>query len=219
MKNIIITGANGMIGRLILEYCLQREDVNKVTSITRKKTGITHPKLLEVIHEDYLDFSSIRETLQHQDICFFCIGVYTGQVPRAEFRRITVDITAAFAKELKQQSPETGFCFLSGQGADSAEKSKVMFALDKGVAENILIGLNFRHLAIFRPGYIYPVTPRKEPNTLYQIFRVLYKPLLSKIYPNIGLTSEQLATAMVNIGFNGGDKIIYENREIKQLAD
>jgi hypothetical protein len=145
--------------------------------------------------------------------------VYTGQVPRDEFRKITVDVTAAFAKELKQQSPDTGFCFLSGQGADRSEKSKVMFALDKGVAENRLIALNFTHLAILRPGYIYPVTPRKEPNALYRIFRSLYKPFLSKIYPNIGLTSEQLATAMVNIGFNGGDKIIYENREIKQLAD
>jgi nucleoside-diphosphate-sugar epimerase len=219
MKNVIITGTNGMIGQLILEYCLQREDVTKVTSLTRKKTGISHPKLLEVIHENYLDFSSISKVLQQQDICFFCIGVYTGQVPRDEFRKITVDVTAAFAKELKQQSPSTGFCFLSGQGADSSEKSKVMFALDKGVAENRLIALNFTHLAIFRPGYIYPVTPRKEPNALYRIFRVLYKPFLSKIYPNIGLTSEQLATAMVNIGFNGGDKIIYENREIKQLAD
>jgi nucleoside-diphosphate-sugar epimerase len=219
MKNVIITGTNGMIGQLILEYCLQREDVTKVTSLTRKKTGISHPKLLEVIHENYLDFSSISKVLQQQDICFFCIGVYTGQVPRDEFRKITVDVTAAFAKELKQQSPNTGFCFLSGQGADSSEKSKVMFALDKGVAENRLIALNFTHLAIFRPGYIYPVTPRKEPNALYRIFRVLYKPFLSKIYPNIGLTSEQLATAMVNIGFNGGDKIIYENREIKQLAD
>ena len=218
MKNIIITGTNGMIGQLILEYCLQRKDVSKVTSITRKKTGISHPKLFEVIHENYLDFSSIRETLQHQDICFFCIGVYTGQVPRDEFRKITVDVTAAFAKELKQESPDTGFCFLSGQGADSSEKSKVMFALDKGEAENILIGLNFRHLAIFRPGYIYPVTPRKEPNTLYRIFRILYKPLLSKIYPNIGLTSVQLAKAMIHIGFNGGDQTIYENKDIKSLS-
>ena len=219
MKNIMITGSNGMIGRLILEYCLQRADVNKVTAITRKKTGITHPKLFEVMHENYLDFSSIKEELQNQDICFFCIGVYTGQVPRDEFRRITVDVTAAFAKELKQQSTDTAFCFLSGQGADNSEKSKVMFALDKGIAENILMRLNFKHLAIFRPGYIYPVTPRVEPNTLYRIFSVLYKPFLSKVYPNIGLTSEALANAMVNIGFNGGNSVIYENREIKQFAN
>ncbi len=219
MKNVIITGTNGMIGKLILEYCLQREDVNKVTSITRKKTGITHPKLFEVMHENYLDFSSIKESLQNQDICFFCIGVYTGQVPRDEFRKITVDVTAAFAKELKEQSPGTGFCFLSGQGADNSEKSKIMFALDKGIAENILMGLHFKHLAIFRPAYIYPVTPRVEPNALYRIFRVLYKPFLSKIYPNIGLTSEQLARAMVHIGFEGGDLVIYENRDIKRFAN
>ena len=219
MKNVIITGTNGMIGKLVLEYCLQREDVNKVTSVTRKKTGITHPKLIEVLHENFLDFSSIKEALQHQDTCFFCIGVYTGRVPRDEFRRITVGVTKAFATELKKQSPETGFCFLSGQGADSSEKSKVMFALDKGVAENILIGLNFKQLAIFRPGYIYPVVKRKEPNIFYTVSRVLYKPLLSRLFPNIGLTSEQLAQAIVNIGFNSGDKVIYENREIKQLAN
>lgn len=71
MKNVIITGTKGMIGKLILEYCLQREDVNKVTSVTRKKTGIAHPKLFEVLHENFLDFSSIKEALQHQDICFF----------------------------------------------------------------------------------------------------------------------------------------------------
>ena len=218
MKNVIITGSNGMIGKLILEYCLQRVDVNKVTSIARKKTGITHPKLIEVMHENYLDFSSIKELLHGQDICFFCIGVYTGQVPRNEFRKITVDVTAAFAKALKEQSPETGFCFLSGQGADNSEKSKVMFALDKGIAENILMTLQFKHLAIFRPGYIYPVTPRAEPNALYRIFRVLYKPFLSKIYPNIGLTSEELAKAMVHIGFEGGEQVIYENRDIKRFA-
>ena len=27
------------------------------------------------------------------------------------------------------------------------------------------------------PGYIYPVTPRKEPNMSYQIFRLLHRPL------------------------------------------
>ncbi len=94
-----------------------------------------------------------------------------------------------------------------------------MFARDKGVAENKLIKLNFPHLAIFRPGYIYPVTPRIEPNKTYKIFRALWKPILSKLFPGLGLTSEQLAKAIVNIGFNGGDKTIYENNEIKRLSD
>jgi nucleoside-diphosphate-sugar epimerase len=219
MKNVIITGTNGMIGGLILQYCLQRDDVESVTSVTRKSLGIQHPKLKEVIHQNFEDFSPISAQLQQQDICFFCIGVYTGAVPRDEFRRITVDVTAAFAKTLKESSPGCSFCFLSGQGADSTEKSRIMFAKDKGIAENILIRTGFRQLAIFRPGYIYPVTPRKEPNLQYVIFRWAYRYLLRFVYPGIGLSSEQLATAMINIGINGGNQVIYENNEIKQFAD
>lgn len=219
MKNVIITGTNGMIGGLILQYCLQRDDIAKVTSVTRKSMGISHPKLKEIIHQDFEDFSAIKEHLQNQDACFFCIGVYTGNVPRDEFRRITVDVTAAFAKALKEQSPDTSFCFLSGQGADSSEKSSIMFAKDKGIAENILIRTGFKQLAIFRPGYIYPVTPRVEPNKRYIVFRLLYKYFIRFVYPGIGLTSTQLATAMINIGLNGGSKLIYENNEIKRFAD
>ena len=218
MKNILITGTNGMIGRLILDRCLERTDLAKITSITRKPIGITHPKLQEVLHADFLDFSGIEQHFANQDTCFFCIGVYTGAVPREEFRKITVEYTRAFAETLKRNSPEVVCCFLSGQGADSSEKSRIPFALDKGIAENALIKLNFKQLSIFRPGYIYPVTARTEPNTMYRIMRALYKPFLSRVYPNIGLSSEQLANAMVRIGFNGGDKIIYENREIKAVA-
>ena len=91
-----------------------------------------------------------------------------------------------------------------------------MFARDKGAAENIILDLVFEKTYIFRPGYIYPNTPRKEPNFSYKLMRLLYKPILSKIYPNIGISSEDLAEAMVEIGLIGGKKIIYENKDIRQ---
>lgn len=218
MKHVLITGTNGMIGQLILDLCLQRTDVATVTSITRKPLGIVHHKLREIIHTDFMNFGTIQEHFSNQDCCFYCIGVYTGTVPREEFRKITVDYTRIFAETLKQMSPEVTFCFLSGQGADRTEKSKLMFAQDKGIAENILERLAFKQLSIFRPGYIYPVKPRQEPNFFYRLSRILYKPFLSKVYPNIGLTSVQLATAMVKIGLDGGTQQVYENREIRQVA-
>ena len=119
-----------MIGQLVLSLCLERADVSKVISITRKKTGIQHPKLTEIIHHDFLQYNDLYELLQGIDICFYCIGVYTGQVPRDLFRTITVDFTKALGDALKLISPAAGFCFLSGQGADSTENSRVMFALD-----------------------------------------------------------------------------------------
>jgi putative NADH-flavin reductase len=154
MKNVIIAGASGMIGNLILQECLQIQDVQTVTCILRKPLPIQHIKLVQVIHSNFLDYSAIAPHFANQDICYYCIGVYTGQVPSAEFKSITVDYTKAFADMLKKQSSTASVCFLSGQGADSTEKSKVLFASQKGIAENYLLQQQFGHTAIFRPGYI-----------------------------------------------------------------
>ncbi|MCP5368194.1 MAG: NAD(P)H-binding protein [Hyphomicrobiales bacterium] len=215
-KNVILTGATGMIGGLVLDACLARDDVAAVTSILRRPSGRAHPRLTEVVHGDFTDFSAIAAHFAGQDICFFCLGVYTGQVDTAQFRRITIDVTRAFAGALEHGSPGAAFCFLSGQGADPSGRSKVLFAQAKGVAENDLTARPFR-THIFRPGYIYPVTPRAEPNLFYRLARPLY-PALSRVWPNLGLTSADLAAAMVAAGFDGCDLTVLENADIRRLA-
>lgn len=206
-----------MVGGLVLKECLDRDDVRSVTAVTRRKTGLVNPKLREIVHENFLDYSEIGEYFREQDVGFYCIGVYSGSVPAGEFRTITVDYAKAFAEALQSHSPHAAFCFLSGQGADSTEKSRIPFARDKGKAENILLGLGFERIAIFRPGYIYPVTPRKEPNFGYRMMRVLYKPVISRLLPNAGIPSEDLAEAMVEIGLDGGGHVIYENKDIRKF--
>lgn len=203
-----------MVGGLILQNCLNNSAIGEVICIGRKPLGISNSKLVELEHDDFLNFTNFTEKLKNVDICFYCLGVYTGQVPTAEFIQITVDYTKAFASTLKQCSPHAVFCFLSGQGADSTEKSRILFAKHKGIAENILLSLQFSSTYIFRPGYIYPVIPRKEPNTFYKLLRQLYKPLAA-IYPNIGVTSQQLAEKMVHAGLNGAANSIFENKDIR----
>jgi nucleoside-diphosphate-sugar epimerase len=217
MKNVIITGATGMIGSLVLQYALESPEVAKVTSIVRKPSGIKHAKLEEVVHGNFLDFSAIKDKYANQEIAYFCIGVYTGAVPRDKFREITVGYTEAFAKTLREQSNSTTFCFLSGDGADRTEKSKLMFARDKGIAENIIDRLHFNRFYSFRPGYIYPVTPRVEPNFAYRAMRALYKPL-HKVFPAMGITSEEVAKAMFKGGLYGAGKDILSSRDIRELA-
>lgn len=60
------------------------------------------------------------------------------------------------------------------------------------MAENALLRLGFPRIHLFRPGYIYPVTPRNEPNVWLRIFRSLY-PVFRRVYPNIGVASDDLA--------------------------
>jgi hypothetical protein len=90
-----------------------------------------------------------------------------------------------------------------------------LFAKSKGIAENILKNLKFKQLNIFRPGYIYPVEKRKEPNTFYRIIRPLYKYFFSYIYPNIGVSSLDLAIVMIALAFEENSKSIFENKDIR----
>ena len=220
-KKVIITGATGMVGRCALRICLGNPDVSMVTAIGRNFTGINDAGLREVLVDDFTDYSALAGALENQDLALYCLGAYTGAVPDGLFRQITVDYTLAFAKALHRASPQAAFCFLSGQGADQAEKSRIAFARYKGAAENGLLDMGFPRVHIFRPGYIYPVTPRKEPNLMYTISRLFY-PLVRRLYPNIGISSEDLARAMVHAGLYGTggiDNPVLENSDIRSMKE
>jgi hypothetical protein len=72
---------------------------------------------------------------------------------------------------------------------------------------------------LVRPGYIYPVTPRREPNLGYRVLRAIY-PLASRIYPGVGVTSEEVARAMVYAGLNrtGDAATIIGHHDIRPMA-
>jgi hypothetical protein len=58
-KRIVIVGATGMVGGYALRYALENSAVGSVTSIGRRKLGISHPKLTEVLHPDFADCSAL----------------------------------------------------------------------------------------------------------------------------------------------------------------
>jgi uncharacterized protein YbjT (DUF2867 family) len=219
-QRILLTGGSGMIGGLVLRRALERPDVAKVTSLGRRPCGVAHAKLIEIVHDDFTNFAGAEHAFERQDAAIYCLGAYTGAVPDDEFRRITTDCTVAFAAALEAASPGAAFCFLSGQGADPTGRSRIPFARYKGMAENDLRERAFSPLHIFRPGYIYPVEPRPEPNRLYAMFRAVY-PLLRLVHPNVGLPSDDLAQSMLEAalrGTPGHDGPVLENRDIRRLT-
>jgi len=218
--NVVVTGATGMVGGLALGLLLDDPRVDGVITMGRRTTGRRHKKLTEIEHADFTEVRQVGEHLTGVDAALYCLGAYTGAVPDDEFRRITVDFTVGFAEELRAQSPSAAFCFLSGQGADRKEKSRIPFARHKGAAENALIAAGFPRLHIFRPGYIYPVAPREEPNLSYRIMRTLW-PAARRIYPNLGVASDHLARAMAEAaleGTPGHQSDMLENRDIRRAA-
>ena len=218
MKNIIIAGATGMVGSLVLKHCLSSAEINQVISLVRKKTNNNHPKLKEVVITNFEDYTTQTNLFQNIDAAYFCIGVYTGQVPDDVFKKITVDYAVAFAESLKTNSPQATLCLLSGAGADRTEKSRVSFAKYKGMAENQISKMGLLGFYTFRPGYIYPVEKRVEPNLMYSVSRALYPLLKILMGKNSSIKSTELAAAMFNVGSNGAKQEILENRDILGYA-
>jgi putative NADH-flavin reductase len=86
VKNVIITGASGMVGNIILDHCLSSSGMNKVTSLVRKKSNNTHPKLKEVVVEDFTDYSNYKNLLKNIDSAFSALE-FTQVVFRINYSR------------------------------------------------------------------------------------------------------------------------------------
>src|SRR5258705_10164033 len=172
--------------------------IERVTGIGRRKLGVSHPKLDEVLHQDFSDCSALARVISGQDACVFCLGTYTATVRDAGLRTITVDYTIEFARVLRESSPDATFSFLSGAGADQTGRSRMAFARYKGEAEKALLSAGFPSVYIFRPAYIYPVEPRKEPNFSYRLLRGIY-PAFRVLFPNQVIRADDLAHGMVDV--------------------
>jgi uncharacterized protein YbjT (DUF2867 family) len=219
-KRLVIVGATGMVGGYALRYALENSAVARVTSIGRRNLGVSHPKLKEVLHPDFADCSALADTLAGQDAAVFCLGTYTGAVSDAELRKITAGYTIEFARVLQRSSPGAAFSFLSGNGADPTGRSRMPFARYKGEAENALLAAGFSNVYIFRPAYIYPVEPRKEPNFSYRLLRTIY-PVFRALFPNQVIRADDLARVMVDVvvgdtGQRGCS--VFENRDIRAMV-
>jgi uncharacterized protein YbjT (DUF2867 family) len=217
---LVIVGATGMVGGYALRYALDHPDVGAVTAVGRKKVGIAHPKLNEVLHPDFTDCSALAAPLTGQDAAVFCLGAYTGVVTEAELRTVTVDYTVEFVRVLRGSSPDAAFSFLSGNGADPTGRSRMPFARYKGEAETALLGAGFSRVYIFRPAYIYPVEPRKEPNFSYRLLRAVY-PAFRVLFPNQVIRADDLARVMVAAAVRGTSEHpgpVFENRDIRAIV-
>jgi uncharacterized protein YbjT (DUF2867 family) len=94
------------------------------------------------------------------------------------------------------------------------------FARYKGEAEKALLATGFPRVCIFRPAYIYPGKPRKEPNFSYRLLRAIY-PAFRILFPDQVIPADDLARAMVDVavrktGERGG--VVLENCDIRAMV-
>lgn len=217
---IIVFGATGMVGQGVLDTCLSDEQVTEVLVIGRTPTGRTHPKLRELHHQDFTDFTPIKSQLTGHDACFYCLGTSAVGMNEADYRVITYDYTLAAARALLASSPGLTFAYVSGVGTDGTGRTRMMWARVKGETENALLELSPRAYA-FRPAFVFPLPGTKAKTKsyvlLYRIVTPLY-PLLRRVVPRYVTTTVQLGNAMLQIARAGAPRRVLETTDINEAA-
>jgi len=123
---------------------------------------------------------------------------------------------------LARLNPGMTFVYVSGQGTDSSEHGRIMWARVKGRTENALLRLPFKAAFMFRPGIIVPRFGARSRTALYRIPYMLtrpFLPLLLRAFPNQVLTTDEIGRAMLLVARYGAPKHVLETGDIRSLLN
>jgi uncharacterized protein YbjT (DUF2867 family) len=217
---VILFGATGMVGQGVLRECLLDPGVERVLAVGRTATPQREEKLHDLVVANFLDFSAVERELSGYDACFFCLGITSAGMTEADYRRVTYDFALAAAQTLVRINPEMTFVFVSGAGADSTGRGRVMWARVKGQTENALLALPFKGVYVFRPAAIQPLHGIRSKtawiNAAYAVLGPLY-PVFKRLVPDYVTTTEQVGRAMLAVARRGAPKRVLENADINRL--
>jgi len=209
-----------------LRECLLDPEVERVLVVGRRPLGAvprgtTRDKLVDRVVPDLTNLSSIEGELAGYDACFFCVGVTSVGMTEEAYRKVTYDITAAFAGVLARLNPSMTFVFVSGAGTDTTEKGPTMWARVKGAAENVVAKAGFKAAYMFRPGLIQPLHGIVSRTFAYRLSYALLFPLVALLrwlFPAAITTTERIGRAMLEAAKRGAPKAILGNRDINALV-
>ncbi len=216
---VILFGGTGMVGQGVLRECIADPAVEQVLLVVRKPAGVSSPKVIELVHEDFFDWAGVEGQFAGFDTCFFCLGVSALGMTEAEYRKTTYDLTLGVAEMLARVGSLKTFVYVSGQGTNA--NGRQMWARVKGATENALLEMPFAQVFCFRPGYIQPLHGIRSKvgwyNGIYAVLSWAY-PLLRRIAAGSVTSTEEVGVAMIAVARDGYPKRILENADIHAAA-
>lgn len=197
MRVVVLLGASGLVGSVVLRRLIAADHVSRVVAPTRtplranpKVTNLVVPDLLELLEMDV--WRSVDAVI--------CVLGTTRHAAGSEgaFRRIDRDLTVALAKKAREMGVPA-FGYVSSLGADP--QSRFLYTRTKGEVEQALSGVGFPSLTIIRPSLISGDRPQSR---LYERAAIgllnLLSPLLpASLRPN---RAESIASALVDRALN-----------------
>ncbi len=216
-KKVIITGSTGMVGEGIMRVCIDNEQIDKILLINRRSLGFTHPKITEIIHPNFLDFSNLEEEFKDYDACFHCMGITSVGADHEYYKIVTHDMSLQLAKSMARANKSATFIYVSGAGTDHTEQSGLFWARLKGKTENTIKKMGFTNSYFYRPGFIKPYKGQQRAHQFYKYINWLF-PLGKRLYPEGFNTMEELGSSMISLLYQPVAEQIIKGKTISALA-
>ena len=216
-KTAILIGATGLTGSFLLNDLLEDNDFTKIIILSRKTTGINHPKLEEHII-DLFKIKNYKHLIQG-DVAFCCIGTTKSKTPDQQvYTKIDRGIPSDFATICNEN--EVG-CFLviSSMGANA--NSNTFYLKTKGMMEHLVLSSGIKNIYVLRPSII--IGNRNEKRFLERFAKVLFKCfdffMVGIFEPYKSIHAKDIAKAMITLSKLGFETSILQSNQIQKLAN
>ncbi len=210
---IILTGATGYVGEGTLLELLKIDSVDKVLSVSRKPTGIVHPKLEEYIVPDFMQLAADDEHFKGYDAVFFIAGITSVGTPQDVYVRISQEIPLHFADIMPDKEQMT-FIYLSGAG--TTDKGRQFWQQVKSKTEHDIQEKGFRRTFALRPAMMKWAKGQKHIQTMQYLFLPFY-PLL-RLFGQAN-SMKEIALSQLTLTRDGYEQFAINPKDIVKLAE
>lgn len=210
---IILTGATGYVGEGTLLELLKIDSVDKVLSVSRKPTGIAHPKLEEYIVPDFMQLAADDEHFKGYDAVFFIAGITSVGTPQDVYVHISQEIPLHFADIMPDKEKMT-FIYLSGAG--TTDKGRQFWQQVKSKTEHDIQEKGFRRAFALRPAIMKWAKGQKHIQTMQYLFLPFY-PLL-RLFGQAN-SMKEIALSQLTLTRDGYEQFAINPKDIVKLAE
>ena len=193
-KTAIVVGATGLVGKQLVTQLLEHPQFSKVIVLVRRTTGITHPKLEEIL-ASFDDLNCFKKVVDG-DVLFSCMGT-TMKNAKTKENQYKVDFTYQYkTAALASKNGVKTYVLISSAGANS--KSNMFYTRIKGELEDAITQIPFDKIRILRPSFL--MGDRSEFR-LGEMIGISVTNFFASIIPPLkkwrGITDKEVARAMI----------------------
>ena len=207
-QHILLAGATGLTGELLLDRLLNEPTVERVLAPSRKPLA-DHPHLENPVGDPAVFLPQLSGPV---DVAFCCLGTTIKQAGSEEaFRAVDHDMVVAFAKRAREMGARH-LIVISAIGADP--ESSIFYNRVKGEMEQSLRAQDWPQLSIARPSLL--IGERLEERPAEKIAGLFSKLIPGKYH---GIEACELARALWRLALEDQQGVrVIESDELRKLG-